>query len=94
MHFRGHRPRHPARGVIGRPEFVAPDAVGKEFDDRDRIPHHAVAVPQDRHLAERRREFIALAELFPSLVEHRHDQFLELEPDWRTASQPRIDQLE
>src|SRR3546814_14196383 len=36
-----------------------------------------VAVPQDRHLAGRGREFVAFAPLFPRLVIERHDHFLE-----------------
>ncbi len=79
MHFGGHRARHSARGIVVGPEFIAADSIGEEFDDRDRIPHHAIAIPQHRHLAERGREFIAFAALFPILVEHRDDQLLELE---------------
>src|SRR5207248_2350138 len=42
------------------------------------VPYDAVAVPQDRHLAEGRRELVALAPFLPLGVVERDDIFLEL----------------
>ena len=67
-----------ARAFVLGPIERRPVAVGEELDDRQAVPHDAFAVPQDRHLAERRRELVAFAPLLPFVVEHRHDQFLEL----------------
>ena len=77
MHFGGHRSRHSARGFLLGPIFLAPGPVGEEFDDRQTVPHHAIAVPQDRDFAQRRGKFVAFAPFFPRIVEHRHDQFLK-----------------
>ena len=77
MHLGSHGARHPASRFVLRPEFVAADAVDEEFDDRKAVPDHAIAVPEDRHLAHRRRELVALAALLPLLVEHGNDEFLE-----------------
>ena len=79
MHFGRHRPRHAAGGlVLAANSCSRPYAVGEELDDREAVPDDAVAVPQDRHLAERRGEFVAFAALLPLLVEHRDDELLEL----------------
>ena len=77
VHFRRHRPRHPARAIIFGPVTVPADPIREELDDRQAVPHDAFTVPQDRHLAERRGEFVALAPLLPFRVEHRDDIFLE-----------------
>ena len=94
MHFGRHRPRHSARAFIFGPIERRADAVGEKLDDRQAVPDDDLAVPQDRHLAERGRELVAFAPLLPFGVEHRHDQFLELFARLLGASQPRIDQLE
>ena len=77
MHLRRHRPRHAARGVVARPVARPVGLVGEPFDDREAVPDHGLVVPQDRHLAARRRELVALGALVPLLVEHRDGDLLE-----------------
>ena len=77
MHLRRHRAGHAARGVVARPVAGAVGLVGEPFDDREAVPDHGLVVPQDRHLAARGRELVALGALVPGLVEHRHGDLLE-----------------
>ncbi len=77
MHLRGHRAGHAARAVLLRPETGRVGFLRQPFDDGDRVPDHGIAVPQDRHLAGGRREFVALAALVPIRIEHRDGDLLE-----------------
>ncbi|PAV74846.1 hypothetical protein WR25_20149 [Diploscapter pachys] len=77
VHFRRHRAGHGACRVIGGPEAIAPDLVGEIVDDGETVPHHRVAIPQDRHLARRGREFGAFAAAIPFGVVQRHDDLFE-----------------
>ncbi len=78
MHLGRHRARDRPGGLFLGPIEAAPVTVGEELDDGEAVPDDAVAVPQDRNLAERRRELAAFAAFLPVGVEHRHDELLEL----------------
>src|SRR5690348_9119459 len=78
MHLGRHRSSDRARGLLSGPVEGTSVPVGEEFDDRQAVPDDAVAVPQNRNLAEGRSEFVAFAPLFPFVVEQRHDIFFEL----------------
>ncbi len=80
MHLSRHRARHGPRRFLLRPEAVAPNPISAEFDDRQAVPDHAFLIPQDRDLAERRGELVALTALLPCLIEQRDDQLLEFQP--------------
>src|SRR3546814_1489511 len=60
MHLRGHRSRHRARGIVGGPECVAAGLLREIFDDRQAVPHHRLAVPQDRRSEEHTSELQSL----------------------------------
>ena len=77
VHLGRHRAGHAAGGVVARPVARPVGLVGEPFDDREAVPDHGLVVPQDRHLAARRRELVALGALVPVLVEHRDGDFLE-----------------
>src|SRR3546814_4946555 len=73
MHFRRHRPRHGARRPVLGPVSARPAGLFVEIvDDRQAVPDDdIVAVPQDRHLAARWSEFVALTPVAPILVIER-----------------------
>ena len=61
--------RATARAALPRASRVGTKAVGEELDDREAVPNDDVAIPQDRHFAERGRELVAVAEFLPFFVE-------------------------
>src|SRR5579864_9580926 len=78
MHFSRHRSGDCTRVLILGPIERRAVAVGEEFNDRKAVPNDNVAIPEDRYLAEGGRELIAFTPFVPILIEHRHDQLLEL----------------
>src|SRR3546814_15901507 len=79
MHFRRHRPRHGARRPVLGPVSARPAGLFVEIvDDRQAVPDDdIVAVPQDRHLAARWSEFVALTPVAPILVIERDGDLFE-----------------
>src|SRR5690606_27853505 len=60
------------------PEAVAPDLVGKVFEDGEAVPDHRIAVPQHRDLAGRWLEIAVLAlDRFPFLAGDIDRQLIE-----------------
>ena len=51
--------------------------ISEEFDDRQAVPDDAILVPQDRYLAGRGSELVALAAAISFLVVERDDDFVE-----------------
>ncbi len=77
MHFGHHRAGHAARDIVLGPEPLAPDLVGQIFENGEAIPHHHIAIPQDRHLAARRLKFAPFAYRFPFVAVERNGDLFE-----------------
>jgi hypothetical protein len=61
-------------------DSLAPDLVGEVFHDRQAVPYHRLAVPQDRHLAAGGLDLAhVLLQSVPLLAHDRNGELVEMQ---------------